>query len=110
MQPRYTQTPPGLTSGSTSATLRPRSAARNAAAYPPGPAPTTTSWTEVIRGLVRQVALVGRVGLSGSDPPAPPARPDPRDAWFTLGAPTGTDSRAPRTPSAGSGCRRRRQR
>src|ERR1700758_238199 len=41
MQPRYTQTPPGLSSGSTSATVRPRSAARNAAAYPPGPPPTT---------------------------------------------------------------------
>ena len=32
MQPRYTQTPPGLSSGSMRAVLRPRSAARNAAA------------------------------------------------------------------------------
>src|SRR5712691_2125871 len=48
MQPRYTQTPPGFASGSTSATLSPRSAPRNAAAYPPGPPPTTTSWTDVI--------------------------------------------------------------
>src|ERR1700730_17561234 len=41
MQPRYKQTPPGFASGSISVTLMPRSAARNAAAYPPGPPPTT---------------------------------------------------------------------
>src|SRR5215471_17506770 len=41
MHPRYRQTPPGFTSGSTSVTLMPRSAARNAAAYPPGPPPMT---------------------------------------------------------------------
>src|ERR1700719_3002109 len=39
MQPRYRQTPPGFTSGSINVTFMPRSAARNAAAYPPGPPP-----------------------------------------------------------------------
>src|SRR5882762_10498564 len=43
MQPRYRQTPPGFTSGSISVTFMPRSAARNAAAYPPGPPPMTAT-------------------------------------------------------------------
>ena len=43
MQPRYRQTPPGFTSGSISVTFMPRSAARNAAAYPPGPPPITAT-------------------------------------------------------------------
>ena len=43
MQPRYKHTPPGYVSGSIKDTFIPRSAARNAAAYPPGPAPITTS-------------------------------------------------------------------
>src|SRR6478736_7696491 len=48
MHPRYTHTPPGLASGSTSAVLSPRSAARNAAAYPPGPPPITTTCTSIM--------------------------------------------------------------
>ena len=43
MQPRYRQTPPGFTSGSINVTFMPRSAARNAAAYPPGPPPITAT-------------------------------------------------------------------
>ena len=43
MQPRYRQTPPGFASGSISVTFMPRSAARNAAAYPPGPPPITAT-------------------------------------------------------------------
>ncbi len=43
MQPRSRQTPPRRGSRSTRATCIPRSAAKNAAAYPPGPPPTTTS-------------------------------------------------------------------
>ncbi len=41
MQPVCKQTPPGLARASTRATCIPLSAARNAAAYPPGPAPMT---------------------------------------------------------------------
>src|SRR6266850_248884 len=43
MQPRYRHTPPGLISGSMRVTFMPRSAARNAAAYPPGPPPITAT-------------------------------------------------------------------
>src|SRR4029077_5712379 len=43
MQPRYRQTPPGFTSGSIIVTFMPKSAARNAAAYPPGPPPITAT-------------------------------------------------------------------
>src|SRR5205823_10367229 len=43
MHPRYRHTPPGLGSGSIKVTFMPRSAARNAAAYPPGPPPITAS-------------------------------------------------------------------
>src|SRR5262245_1000344 len=60
IQPRYTHTPPGFTSGSMSAVLRPRSAARNAAAYPPGPPPTTATCT---------VIIVGQEGQEGKDAP-----------------------------------------
>jgi hypothetical protein len=42
MQPTFRHTPPSVGPRSTSATLSPRSAARNAAVYPPGPAPSTT--------------------------------------------------------------------
>src|SRR6478735_2155140 len=41
MQPTFRQTPPRAGSRSTSTTFLPRSAARNAAVYPPGPAPST---------------------------------------------------------------------
>src|SRR5579864_8020849 len=41
MHPRYRHTPPGFCSRSISVTFIPRSAARNAAAYPPGPPPIT---------------------------------------------------------------------
>ena len=43
MHPRYKQTPPGLAASSINVTFSPRSAARNAAAYPPGPPPITAS-------------------------------------------------------------------
>src|SRR5258707_9836964 len=78
MQPRYTQTPPGFSSGSTSAVLRPRSAARNAAAYPPGPAPMTTTWVEVMRRerLEKQDGLDGQNHPARPAPPAPPASSD----------------------------------
>src|SRR6201982_3265425 len=41
MQPTFRQTPPSAAPASTSTTFLPRSAARNAAVYPPGPAPST---------------------------------------------------------------------
>src|SRR5919198_2580999 len=71
MHPRYTHTPPGFGSVSARTTCRPRSAARKAPAYPPGPPPTTTSWVEIMEGLVGLVgrvglmSLVGRIGLVG---------------------------------------------
>src|SRR5580704_18031247 len=43
MQPTLRQTPPRAGSRSTSTTRRPRSAARNAAVYPPGPAPRSST-------------------------------------------------------------------
>src|SRR6266513_626966 len=43
MQPTFRQTPPRAGSRSTSTTFLPRSAARNAAVYPPGPAPSTST-------------------------------------------------------------------
>ena len=43
MQPMLRQTPPSLSPRSTRTTLLPRSAARNAALYPPGPAPSTST-------------------------------------------------------------------
>ncbi|MDE2306204.1 MAG: dihydrolipoyl dehydrogenase [Gammaproteobacteria bacterium] len=45
MQPTFRQTPPSVVPRSTSVTFSPRSAARNAAVYPPGPAPITTRST-----------------------------------------------------------------
>ena len=41
IQPRLRQTPPNSLSRSISKTCLPKSAARKAAAYPPGPAPMT---------------------------------------------------------------------
>src|SRR5882757_989927 len=41
MQPTFKHTPPNTGQRSISVTLRPRSAARNAAVYPPGPDPST---------------------------------------------------------------------
>ena len=43
IQPLFKQTPPSSLSLSIRVTFFPKSAARNAAAYPPGPAPTTTT-------------------------------------------------------------------
>src|SRR2546430_17091894 len=43
MQPTFRQTPPRAAPLSTSTTFLPRSAARNAAVYPPGPAPRTST-------------------------------------------------------------------
>src|SRR5690349_18424312 len=57
MQPRYRQTPPGFASGSMSVTCMPRSAARNAAAYPPGPAPMTARLILEFSGMLRRGAL-----------------------------------------------------
>src|ERR1035438_1494285 len=51
MQPRYRHTPPGFNSGSMSVTVMPRSAARNAAAYPPGPPPTTAMCRFVVSDM-----------------------------------------------------------
>ncbi len=58
MQPTLRQTPPSIGQRSTSVTLRPRSAARNAAVYPPGPAPRTNNWVS---------RSCGTSGLSGFD-------------------------------------------
>src|SRR6516164_2315993 len=52
MQPRYRQTPPGFNSGSIRKTCRPKSAARNAAAYPPGPPPITASCVSFVSSLM----------------------------------------------------------
>src|SRR5690606_2402935 len=43
MQPTLRQTPPSCGQRSISAVFIPRSAARNAAVYPPGPEPSTTT-------------------------------------------------------------------
>ena len=43
IQPRFKHTPPNVGSRSINKTLFPRSAKRNAAVYPPGPAPITTN-------------------------------------------------------------------
>src|SRR5580698_8192540 len=45
MQPSFNHTPPRTGQRSINVTLRPRSAARNAAVYPPTPAPSTTRST-----------------------------------------------------------------
>src|SRR6202795_4788863 len=45
MQPTFRHTPPSIGQRSINVTLRPKSAARNAAVYPPTPAPSTTTST-----------------------------------------------------------------
>src|SRR6266850_5786773 len=67
MQPRYRQTPPGLVSGSTRVTVMPRSAARKAAAYPPGPPPTTAIFKlelSDIRSFFRVAQRFQRCGIA----------------------------------------------
>src|SRR5437764_7278078 len=51
MQPTCKQAPPGFSAASMSVTFIPLSAARNAAAYPPGPAPKTTRSLSVTSGM-----------------------------------------------------------
>src|SRR5579871_430964 len=48
MQPTCRHVPPSFSSFSTTATLSPNSAARNAATYPPGPLPTMITSKEVV--------------------------------------------------------------
>src|SRR5258708_7865707 len=60
MQPRYRQTPPGFTSGSISVTFMPRSAARKAAAYPPGPPPITATRKFDVFDIVVFLSLNGQ--------------------------------------------------
>src|SRR6266478_4872258 len=57
MQPTFKHTPPNIGQRSISVTLRPRSAALNAAVYPPTPAPSTTKSTAPGGGA--PAALVG---------------------------------------------------
>ena len=81
---------------------------------PAGPAPTTTSWTEIIVSLVRcrSRRQVGQIGLCSksthrSSGPCPqPSRPS---HGLSPAARAGRVSPTPGRPSAGSGCRRRRR-
>src|ERR1700676_1513225 len=58
MQPRERQTPPGFNSGSISVTVMPRSAARNAAAYPPGPPPITAMLRDGVSDMNEKCSFV----------------------------------------------------
>src|SRR2546430_11600643 len=94
MHPRYTHTPPGFGSVSTRTTWRPRSAARNAPAYPPGPPPTTTSCVEIMTGAGRERQdwrdLQASAGLHRTPRPtlpALPARPAPRSSLHSENVP-----------------------
>src|SRR5690606_9771925 len=78
MQPTFRQTPPNVAYRSTSTTDRPRSAARNAAEYPPGPAPSTRTshWTSAepeklaAAGAEAGLSVGFSVGLSAAGFPA----------------------------------------
>ena len=70
MQPTFRQTPPSVSPRSISATDSPRSAARNAAVYPPGPPPSTATWTctstsDGRRRGRRRLLRLGPVGRGG---------------------------------------------
>ena len=75
MQPTLRHTPPSVGYRSTSTVRSPRSAARNAAVYPPGPAPSTT--TSALMSASRDGAGAGAEPPSGADvPPASGSPPD----------------------------------
>src|SRR5690606_16525228 len=93
MQPRRRQVPPSRGSASTSVTSAPRSAAKNAAAYPPGPPPSTTS-CECIEVLSRPQIGPSRTTASQQARYVSPDRQVPRPTRTPrLGRGTGAERR-----------------
>jgi hypothetical protein len=108
MQPTLRHTPPSVGPRSTSTTFLPRSAARNAAVYPPGPAPRTSTSAATSPGAERCTAGVADAacadvtGAAGSGTVVSPVRRSAMTWSAETWSPTATRT-AVMVPATGAG-------